>query len=56
MLKKCLEIWHSVILLANMGVFIAVNENMTDGDIAITGDTITCPWCPCGANKHGLGR
>ena len=39
-LKKCLEIWHSVILLANMGVFIAVDENVTDGDNTITGDTI----------------
>ena len=39
-LEQCLEVWHSVIFLTNMGVFIAVDENVTDGDIAITGDTI----------------
>ncbi|KAJ8034134.1 hypothetical protein HOLleu_20851 [Holothuria leucospilota] len=39
-LKQCLQVWHSVILLTNMGVFIAVDENVTYGDIAITGDTI----------------
>ncbi|KAJ8017789.1 hypothetical protein HOLleu_44572 [Holothuria leucospilota] len=38
--KQCLQVWYTVIFLTNMGVFIAVDENVTDGDIAITGDTI----------------
>ena len=36
--KQGLQVWHSVIPLTNMGVFIAVDK--TDDDIAVTGDTI----------------
>ena len=52
-LKQCLEVWHSVILLTNMGVFIAVDENVTDGDIAITGDTV---WSLCPVEQISMGE
>ena len=38
--KQCFEVWYTVIFLTNMGVFKAVDENVTNGNIAITGDTI----------------
>ena len=45
LLKQCLQVWYSVILGTNVGVFKAVNENVTDGDSTITGDTIW-PFIP----------
>ena len=50
--KQGLQVWHSVIPLTNMGVFIAVDENVTDGDVAVTGDTI---WYVFSAEQISMG-
>ena len=52
-LEQCLQVWHSVILLTNMGVVIAVNENVTDGDITITMKTI---WSLIPVEQINMGK
>ena len=40
LLKQSFHVWNNIVLLADMGVFITVNENVTDGDSTITGYTV----------------
>ena len=40
LLKQSFQVWNNIVLLADMGVFITVNEDVTDGDSTITGYTI----------------
>ena len=51
--KQSFQVWYSIVLLANMRVFITVNENVTDSESTITGYTI---WSFVPVKQIGMGK
>ena len=53
LLKQSFQVWNSIVLLADMGVFMTVNENVTDSNSTITWYTI---WSLIPVKQIGMGK